>query len=83
MVANTEPAGHQASATLQLDNPTITKPLQAKPSGPHKLFAESGVTYGDWRDDLARDGYAVVKGAVPRERAEKYGDEILSYLENL
>jgi len=33
----------------------------------------SGETvYGDFRDDLVRDGYAVVKGVLPRERAEHY-----------
>ncbi|KAM0544240.1 hypothetical protein ACHAPJ_011929 [Fusarium lateritium] len=81
MVANTEPAGYQAASALKLPDATANKPLQAKPSGPHKLFAEPGVTYGDWRDDLVRDGYAVVKGAIPRERAEQYGNDILTYLE--
>jgi hypothetical protein len=83
MVANTEPARYQASSTLKLDNPAANKPLQAKPAGPRKLFSEPGTTYGDWRDDLVRDGYAVVKGAIPRERADQYGEEIMSYLENL
>lgn len=39
--------------------------------------------WGDFRDDLAQDGYAVVKGAVPRERALKYADDMYSYLEGL
>lgn len=39
--------------------------------------------FGDWRDDLARDGYAVIKGAIPRERAEKYADRMMSWLEGL
>lgn len=39
--------------------------------------------YGDWRDDLARDGYAVVKGAIPQERALKYADQMCSWLERL
>lgn len=55
----------------------------AQPSGPNKLFAKPDATYGDWRDDLLRDGFVVVKGAIPKERAEKYQDEMLSYLENL
>ncbi|EGP86980.1 unnamed protein product [Zymoseptoria tritici ST99CH_1A5] len=38
-------------------------------------------SYGDWRDDLARDGYAVIKGAIPRERADKYADAMFSWLE--
>ncbi|KAF4452214.1 phytanoyl- dioxygenase [Fusarium austroafricanum] len=81
MVANTEPAGYQASSALKLTEPTANKPRQAQPSGPNKLFAEVDATYGDWRGDLVRDGYAVVKRAIPKERAEKYGDEILTYLE--
>lgn len=40
-------------------------------------------SYGDWRDDLVRDGYAVIKGAVPRERADKYADAMYSWLEGL
>ncbi|KAG7706865.1 hypothetical protein KL914_002749 [Ogataea haglerorum] len=37
-------------------------------------------TYGDWRDDLFRDGYAVVKNAVPRERAQQYQQEAFKWL---
>lgn len=36
-----------------------------------------------WQIDLERDGYAVVKGAVPREHAEACGDAMLTWLENL
>lgn len=43
----------------------------------------SDASFGDWRDDLARDGYAVVKGAVPRDRALNYADRMLSLLESL
>ena len=39
--------------------------------------------FGDFRDDLARDGFAVVKGAIPRERALKYADDMHSWLEGL
>lgn len=38
--------------------------------------------YGDWRDDLLRDGVAVVKGAIPRDRADDYADKMFSWLEN-
>lgn len=43
----------------------------------------SATSYNDWRDDLARDGYAIIKGAVPRERADKYADAMYSWLEGL
>lgn len=62
---------------------TSSKRLVPKPAGPHKLFSEKDVAHGDFRDDLVRDGYVVVKGAIPRERADKYGEEMMSYLENL
>lgn len=39
--------------------------------------------FGDWRDDLAKDGYAVIKGAIPRERADNYADKMYSWLESL
>jgi hypothetical protein len=39
--------------------------------------------YGDFRDDLNRDGYAVIKAAVPRERADAYSDAFYSYMEGL
>lgn len=39
--------------------------------------------YGDWRDDLIRDGYAVIKGAIPRERALDYADRMLALIESL
>jgi len=47
-----------------------------------KLDGSDG-NFGDWRDDLVRDGFAVVKGAIPRERADKYADTMYSWLEGL
>lgn len=38
--------------------------------------------FGDWRDDLVRDGYAVVKGAVPPSRALEYADKMYSLVES-
>lgn len=39
--------------------------------------------YGDFRDDLTRDGYAIVKGAIPREKAVEYSNKMYSWLEDL
>ena len=60
-----------SSITLQ---PTQTGklPLDGKPTN-----------FGDWRDDLSRDGYAVIKGAIPRDRADAYSDKFFSYIEDL
>jgi hypothetical protein len=40
-------------------------------------------TFGDFRDDLKRDGYAVIKGAVPKDRADKYAEQMIQWLEDL
>jgi hypothetical protein len=37
--------------------------------------------YGDFRDELFRDGFVVVKSAVPRERALSYQNSALGWLE--
>ena len=39
--------------------------------------------FGDFRDDLSRDGFAVVKGAIAKEKALEYADKMYSWLENL
>jgi hypothetical protein len=39
--------------------------------------------FNDWRDELVRDGYAVVKGAIPKDRTDAYVDELHSWLEDL
>lgn len=57
-------------------------PLKVVPSPALKLDG-TDITYGDWRDDLIRDGFAVVKGAVPRERAELYAAAMFTWLEGL
>ncbi|KAJ5953498.1 hypothetical protein N7454_000394 [Penicillium verhagenii] len=59
---------------------TSTSTRLTVPSG--RLFSQgTDVKYGDFRDDLLQNGYAVIKGAVPRERALKYADEIYDWLE--
>lgn len=50
----------------------------------HKLFTRGADhKYGDFRDDLIRDGFAVIKGAIPRERADAYAAELYDFLEDL
>jgi hypothetical protein len=50
----------------------------------HKLFTRGeNHRYDDFRDDLIRDGYAVIKGAIPRERADQYADQFYQFLEDL
>ena len=51
--------------------------------GPLHMDGTTDSSFGDWRDDLIRDGYAVIKGAVPRDRALSYADRMLSLAESL
>ncbi|KAK4897982.1 hypothetical protein LTR27_004366 [Elasticomyces elasticus] len=37
--------------------------------------------YGDWRDELLANGYAVIKGAIPRDNADKYAAQMYDWLE--
>ncbi|KAF6823148.1 hypothetical protein CPLU01_11583 [Colletotrichum plurivorum] len=84
MVIATDSAAPSATITVSASKKPqqASTPLVPKPAGPNKLFAQEGVTYGDFRDALVRDGFVVVKGAIPRERADKYADDMFSYLEN-
>lgn len=40
-------------------------------------------SFGDFRDALSRDGFVVVKGAIPKERALQYADKLYGWLEDL
>lgn len=86
MVANSD----AKTAAVVVDSPSYefrkidtTGSRIPKPSGPNMVYSKEGATYNDWRDDLVRDGFVVVKGAVPKDRIEQYGEEMMSYLENL
>lgn len=69
-------------ATTTALTETESVALSTNTSGAMKLDGEV-TNYGDWRDDLNRDGYAVIKGAIPRARADGYSDKFYSYIENL
>ena len=68
-----------ATETVTSTAPTLTIPA----TGYRMNVDGTDPKFGDWRDDLARDGYAVVKGAVPRERALQYADKMYSLVESL
>jgi hypothetical protein len=50
---------------------------------PKTTIRLEGADSNDWRADLAKNGYAVVKGAVPKERAEQYANRMHDWLEGL
>ncbi|KAK3671650.1 hypothetical protein LTR78_008383 [Recurvomyces mirabilis] len=67
-----------ATTTIQTEQaPPAIRPAQSR----RMKVDGSDPVFGDWRDDLVRDGYAVIKGAIPRERADKYADQMYSWLE--
>lgn len=60
------------------------QPQSTTLQAPYRLKVDgTDPTFGDFRDDLIRDGFAVIKGAIPRERADKYADAMYSWLEGL
>ncbi|KAL4981228.1 hypothetical protein BDW66DRAFT_156296 [Aspergillus desertorum] len=60
----------------------MSSPTTTTTAPPGRVFSHgTDVHYGDFRDDLLKNGFAVVKGAVPRDRALKYADEIYDWLE--
>lgn len=62
---------------------TTTVAPATEPSPTRMRMDGTDARYGDWRDDLLRDGYAVVKGAIPCERALEYADKMYSLAESL
>jgi len=83
---------HQAQQQLYKMAPSaidITTPEVYSTPSVKKILADSSsvadikVVFGDFRDDLMRDGYAVVKGAIPRDRADGYGSAFYEFLESL
>ncbi|KAJ5649464.1 uncharacterized protein N7484_003187 [Penicillium longicatenatum] len=72
------------STTVTLTEPSQSSSCITSPNvgGPNALRLDSqDPKYGDFRDDLARGGYAAVKGAVPRERAVQYANDMYTWLE--
>ena len=43
-------------------------------------LCSSQAPFGDWRDDFFANGYAVVKGAIPREKALQYQQKAFEWL---
>ena len=71
-------------STLATNTETLsTITLQPAQTAGKLLCDGKPTNFGDWRDDLNRDGYAVIKAAIPRDRADAYSDKFFSYLEGL
>lgn len=77
-----------ATNTTSSSQTTTTTPIKVSKSSSSQPVLRlrlngTDATFGDWRDDLIRDGYAVVKGAVPRENAKMYAEAYHEWLESL
>lgn len=54
---------------------------------PHKVdtplstHIDTTICHGDWRDDLFRDGFVVVKGVMSPEKAAYYVERMYQWLE--
>lgn len=57
---------------------TISNPAELETL---RLTASNSPDVQDWETDLARDGYAVIKGAVTKAKAAEYADRMYTYLE--
>jgi hypothetical protein len=72
------------SFTIMISTATKTASFTLKGTEESAMKIDGSATsFGDWRDDLARDGYVVIKGAIPRDRADQYADKMYSWLEGL
>ncbi|KAF4551084.1 Hypothetical protein D9617_14g075400 [Elsinoe fawcettii] len=65
--------------------PTTTVPIKAAASPPPSTSTAGlpDLPHVDeqWYQDLKRDGFAIVKGAIPRDRADRYASDMFQWLE--
>lgn len=59
------------ASTLKLKNRKVVSDVS------ERILAQK---YDDWRQDLMDNGYAVVKGAIPREKAIQYQQDMFAYM---
>jgi len=48
---------------------------------PHATLLDVNEKYGDWRDDLFKDGFAIIRNAVSPENAAGYVEQMTQWLE--
>ncbi|RAH57099.1 MFS transporter [Aspergillus piperis CBS 112811] len=66
-------------APSRVDSP---EPIPSPAPGKLQSIQTQQPHYGDFRDDFFRDGYAVIKGVLSKERASEYQSEALTWLES-
>ncbi|KAE8380187.1 MFS transporter [Aspergillus bertholletiae] len=60
----------------------IPEPLSAPNPSKTRQSTKQEVHYGDFRDEFFKNGYAVIKGVLSKERAREYQSEALTWLES-
>ncbi|CCH46764.1 hypothetical protein BN7_6363 [Wickerhamomyces ciferrii] len=68
----------QGTKTLKLSG----NPLENEKTTLIKQLSDKieNTKHGDWRDDLLKDGYVVVKNAISKEKAQDYQNQIFDWL---
>ncbi|ODV93355.1 hypothetical protein PACTADRAFT_5141 [Pachysolen tannophilus NRRL Y-2460] len=66
-------AYEEASKTPKVDKSVFEKY--------ERQFIDNG-PYNDWRDDLIENGFAVIKGAIPKERAQGYENDMRDWIKS-
>lgn len=84
MVANTTTATEPNTIPIPTTKNAASSQAPLIPSQTSHRMALDGTdpATNDWRDDLIQNGYAVVKGAIPRDRALNYADQMYSLIES-
>lgn len=59
----------------------VVEPAAIIPATTSSSASQTDLELDAWHRDLLRDGYCVVKGAVPKERALAYADKMYGWLE--
>ncbi|KGB79146.2 hypothetical protein CNBG_4984 [Cryptococcus deuterogattii R265] len=74
----------QTQPTLKLQDENVGSlnlKSDSQPAAATPLTINLNQHFGDWRDDLARDGFVILKGAIPRERALAYRQSFFDWVE--
>jgi len=61
---------------------TYTGEIFTLPPFPYADLLSSETPFNDWRDSLKSDGFAIMKGAIPRARALEYRERAFDWLES-
>jgi hypothetical protein len=78
--------GRSRLSTTHFKMSTTTTTITGPPSSLNTETLQStnkDAPFNGFHDDLTRDGYAVIKGAVTADRAAGYLDDIYGWLEGL